>query len=145
MHDILEPILPQVPIEGITLHIGRSGLSMGDAAEARMMADGRVGVWARVKRPVLGIVPRRRDTRLGHLGPVAGQILTSALEEGAPLRLRFANTPAVTRLGGAKTIRSTSRSPRGATGRNRRTAPATARAGIWRIGCTCGSASAHRG
>lgn len=58
MHDILEPILPQVPIEGITLHIGRSGLLMGDAAEARMMADGRVGVWARVKRPVLGIVPR---------------------------------------------------------------------------------------
>ncbi|MBK8440831.1 MAG: hypothetical protein IPL38_15445 [Rhodobacter sp.] len=88
MHDIMEPILPQVPVEGITLHVGRSGLSMGDAAEARLMADGRVGIWARVQRPVLGLLPRRREGRLGHLGPVAGQIVTAALEDGAPLRLR---------------------------------------------------------
>ncbi|MEZ5796962.1 MAG: hypothetical protein R3D63_05445 [Paracoccaceae bacterium] len=88
MHDILEPILPQVPVEGITLHIGRSGLSMGDAVEARLMEDGRVGIWARVNRPVLGLVPRWRETRLGHLGDVAGQILAAALDEGAALRLR---------------------------------------------------------
>ena len=89
MHDIMEPILPQVPVEGITLHVGRSGLSMGDAAEARMMPDGRVGIWARVARPFLGLVPRQRAVRLGHLGEVAGQIVTAALEAEAPLRLRL--------------------------------------------------------
>lgn len=88
MYDIMEPILPQVPVEGIALHIGRSGLSMGDAAEARMMSDGRVGIWALLSRPVLGLVPRRRAVLLGHLGDVAGQIVSAALEAGAPLRLR---------------------------------------------------------
>ena len=62
---------------------------MGDPAEARLMQDGQVGIWARVRRPVLGIWPSRRDTYLGHLGPVAGQIVTPALLEGAPLRLRI--------------------------------------------------------
>lgn len=88
MHDIMEPILPQVPVEGIALHIGRSGLSMGDAAEARLMADGRIGIWSRLSQPFLGLVPRRRDVLLGHLGPVAGLIATHALEVGAPLRVR---------------------------------------------------------
>lgn len=88
MHDILEPILPQVPVEGISIHIARSRLSMGDPAEARLMPDGLVGIWARVRRPVLGIWPTRRDTYLGHLGPMAAQIVTPALLEGAPLRLR---------------------------------------------------------
>jgi len=88
MHDIMEPILPQVPVEGITLHIGRSGLSMGDPAEARLMPDGRVGIWAQLSRPFLGLVPRKRAVRLGHLGDVAQQIVAAALEVGAPLRLR---------------------------------------------------------
>ena len=88
MHDIMEPILPQVPVEGIALHIGRSGLSMGDAAEARLMPDGRVGIWAPLSRPFLGLVPRKRYVRLGHLGDVAQQIVAAALEINAPLRLR---------------------------------------------------------
>ena len=88
MHDITEPILPQVPVEGIVLHVGRSRLSMGDAAEARLLPDGRVGIWAEVRRSWFGLVPRRVVVRLGHLGDVAGQIVASALNSGAPLRLR---------------------------------------------------------
>jgi hypothetical protein len=87
MRDIMEPILPQVPVEGIAVHIARSRLSMGDTVTARLMPDGRVGIWARVCRPVLGF-PLWREAYLGHLGPVAGQILTPALLDGAPLRLR---------------------------------------------------------
>lgn len=88
MHDILEPILPQVPVEGIAVHIGRSGLSMGDKAEARLMPDGRVAIFAIIRKPLAGIIPWRRRAYLGHLGPIAAQIMTPALIEGAPLRLR---------------------------------------------------------
>jgi hypothetical protein len=88
MHEMIEPILPQVPVEGIAIHVAKSRLSMGDAAEARLTADGRVGIWARVRKPFLGVLPLRRDAYIGHLGPIAAQILTPALLDGAPLRLR---------------------------------------------------------
>lgn len=88
MPDRLEPILPQVPVEGLRIHIGRSALSMGDAAEVRLLADGQVGVFARVRRRWAGLVPVRRDTCIGHLGPIAAGIVAPALLEGAPLRLR---------------------------------------------------------
>jgi hypothetical protein len=88
MREILEPILPQVPVEGISIHIGRSRLSMGDPVSARLVADGRVEIWSRIYRPLLGFIPRWRSTCLGHLGPVAAQILTPALLDGLSLRLR---------------------------------------------------------
>ncbi len=69
------------------MHIARSRLSMGDVVTARLMPDGRVGIWARVRRSVLGL-PLWREAYLGHLGPVAAQVLTPALLEGAALRLR---------------------------------------------------------
>ncbi len=60
---------------------------MGDAVTARLMPDGHVGLWARVRRSFLGF-PLWREAYLGHLGPVAAQILTPALLDGAALRLR---------------------------------------------------------
>ncbi len=88
MRETPELILPQVPVEGIAVHVGRSRLSMGDAVSARLMPDGRVAIWARVYRPLLGIIPRWSSGCLGYLGPVAAQILTPALLEGQALRLR---------------------------------------------------------
>ncbi|MDQ2066537.1 hypothetical protein Q9295_09135 [Xinfangfangia sp. CPCC 101601] len=88
MRDIIEPILPQVPVEGIALHIGRSRLSMGDAVVPRLMADGQVGLWARVVRPWMGIIPVWRDGFIGQLGPVASEILAPAIEAGQKMRLR---------------------------------------------------------
>ena len=88
MRDIIEPILPQIPVEEIALHIGRSRLSIGDKVTPRLTKDGQVGLWARVRRPWLGLVPMWRDTYLGHLGPVASQILAPAVERGTVLRMR---------------------------------------------------------
>jgi hypothetical protein len=88
MRDLIEPILPQVPVEGIALHVGRSRLSMGDAVVPRLLPEGLVGIWARVWRPWMGIVPMWREGYLGHLGPVASQILAPALENGPSLRMR---------------------------------------------------------
>lgn len=88
MQEVMQPILPLVPVEQIAVHIARSGLSMGDPCEARLLADGRVGIFARVRQRVLGLIPWWREGYLGHLGPVAAQILAPALLEGAMLRVR---------------------------------------------------------
>ncbi|MCL4066348.1 hypothetical protein M3484_07180 [Pseudomonas sp. GX19020] len=89
MTERLEAILPQVPVEGIAVHIGRAGICMGDMAEARLLPDGRVGIYAMVRRRLMGIIPVRRMSYLGHLGPVAERILAPALIEGLMLRLRI--------------------------------------------------------
>lgn len=52
------------------------------------MPDGRVGVFGLIRRPILGFLPSRRVSYLGHLGPVAEQILAPALMVGLMLRLR---------------------------------------------------------
>ena len=88
MSERLEPILPQVPVEGIAIHIAKAGICMGDPVQARLLPDGRVGVFGLIRRPILGIFPSRRISYLGHLGPVAEQILAPALMEGLMLRLR---------------------------------------------------------
>ncbi len=89
MSERLEPILPQVPVEGIAVHIGKAGIGMGDLAEARLLPDGRVGIFAMIRRRVLGFIPSRKVSYLGHLGPVATRILAPALMEGLMLRLRI--------------------------------------------------------
>jgi hypothetical protein len=88
MREMIEPILPQVPVEELAIHVAHSRLSMGDAAEARLTSDGRVGIWARVRKPFLGVPLFRRLAYIGHLGPIPAQILTPALLHDAPLRLR---------------------------------------------------------
>ncbi|NPD16960.1 hypothetical protein HOY34_17345 [Xinfangfangia sp. D13-10-4-6] len=89
MSERLEAILPQVPVEGIVIHIGKAGIGMGDLAEARLLPDGRVGIFAVIRQRVLGIFPTRRMGYIGHLGPVAERILSPALIEGLLLRLRI--------------------------------------------------------
>lgn len=87
-NDIVELILPQVPVEGIAVHIGRSRLSMGDTVTPKVIAEGKVGLWVRLNRPWAGIIPLQRDTYIGHLGDVASQILYPAVQAGHPLRMR---------------------------------------------------------
>ena len=89
MSERLEPILPQVPVEGIAIHIGKAGIGMGDMAEARLLPDGRVGIYAVIRRRILGIFLARRMGYIGHLGPIATRILSPALMEGLLLRLRI--------------------------------------------------------
>lgn len=89
MAERLDSILPQVPVEGIAVHIGRARLCMGDAVQARLLPDGRVGIFARIRRKRFGLIPGWREGYLGHLGPVPEQVLAPALAEGVPLRMRI--------------------------------------------------------
>lgn len=89
MPERLTPLLPQVPVEGIAVHIGKTGLCLGDEAKAQMLADGRVGIYAQTNCRFLGIFTVKRERYLGHIGPLAAQIITPALSEGIQLRVRI--------------------------------------------------------
>ena len=89
MIETLCPILPKTPIFGLRCHVGRSGLCIGDSAELSLSETGEVEITARIRRPILGLLPVQRDTCLGNLGPVVARILAPALALGHPLRVRI--------------------------------------------------------
>ena len=89
MHETLRPLIHKAQILGLQIHVARAGLCLGDAAQAVPLEDGTIGVIARVRAPLLGVIPCQRDRVLGRLGPAASRILAPELEQGRPLRLRI--------------------------------------------------------
>ena len=89
MIETLHPILPKTPVLGLSCHIGRSGLCIGDSARLELSDSGEVMLWVGVRRRRLGLFPYSRDAALGHLGPVVARILGRALQDGAPFRVRI--------------------------------------------------------
>lgn len=89
MSDTKLPILHKAPVEGIKVHVARAGLVIGDVAALDRLPDGRIGVFALARQPIFGIIPRRRRTLIGHLGPMAEDLLTPALAQGDALRIRI--------------------------------------------------------
>ena len=89
MTDAKLPLLHKAPVEGLTIHVARTGLSIGDAARLDRLEDGKVGVFARLRRPILGLIRRRREGLIGHLGPMAEEIVAPSLAHGDDLRVRI--------------------------------------------------------
>ena len=89
MQDILQVLIHKAPVQGLLLHIGRSGLCIGDAAELHLQADGRIAIFAQAKRPLLGVLPRRSLRHLGFLGPAATAVMTDPLQHSDHLRVRI--------------------------------------------------------
>lgn len=83
------PMLAKVPIHGLKLHVGQSGLSLGDSVDVALDNENKVSVTAVVRRRFLGIFPYERSSRLGHLGPVVDRLLVPLLQEGRELRVRI--------------------------------------------------------
>lgn len=88
MSDAKLPLLHKAPVEGLRLHVARSGLALGDAARLLRLADGSIGVIATVRQPILGLIPRRRETVIGRLDPLAEEIISPSLDHGDALRVR---------------------------------------------------------
>lgn len=88
MTDSKLPLILKAPVEGITVHVARAGLVIGDKASIARLPDGRIGVYARVRKPFLGLIPRRRIVLIGHLGPLVEDILSPSLSHGDALRVR---------------------------------------------------------
>ena len=85
----LSPIVPQIPVEQLTIHIARSRICLGDPVEAVLISEREVGIYAKVWQPFLGLVPRYKRRYIGKLGPLGSQILAPILAEGIALRLRI--------------------------------------------------------
>lgn len=89
MSDTKLPLLHKAPVEGLAIHVGRSGLAIGDTARLERLSDGRIGVFAHLRKTVLGFFPRWQEGFLGHLEPLASEIVTPSLDHGDPLRVRI--------------------------------------------------------
>lgn len=89
MSDSKLPLIHKAPVEGLTIHVARTGLSIGDSAWLERLSDGRIGVFARLRKPILGLIPHHRDGLVGHLGPVAEEIIAPSLAHGDDLRVRI--------------------------------------------------------
>lgn len=89
MSDPKLPLIHKAPVERLMVHVARSGLVIGDSAWFDRLADGRIGVFAQLKRSILWIVPRRGPRLLGHLGPIAEDIVAPSLAHGDDLRVRI--------------------------------------------------------
>lgn len=89
MQDILQVLIHKAPVQDLQLHIGKSGLCIGDAAELHLQPDGKIGIFAQAKRPLLGLLPRRSLRHLGQLGPAATAVMSEPLQHGDHLRVRI--------------------------------------------------------
>lgn len=89
MHDLLQPLIHKAAVHNIVVNIARTGLSIGDEAELHELPDGQIGVFARVRRHFLGLIPRKMILPIGVLGPGAGRLISSAVVQGENLRVRI--------------------------------------------------------
>jgi hypothetical protein len=89
MTDAKLPLIHKAPVEGLVIHVARTGLAIGDTAWLDRLTDGRVGVFARLSQPILGLIPRMRPGLIGHLGPMAEEIVAPSLAHGDALRVRI--------------------------------------------------------
>jgi hypothetical protein len=89
MSDAKLPLIHKAPVEGLAVHVARTRLAIGDPAWLDRLSDGRIGVFARFSQPMLGLIPRQRDGLIGHLGPVAEELVAPSLAHGDDLRVRI--------------------------------------------------------
>ena len=89
MHDLLQPLIHKAAVRDIVVHVARTGLCIGAQAELHTLPDGRVGVFARLTRRFLGLIPRNLTLLIGVLGPQASALIAPAVERGEPLRVRI--------------------------------------------------------
>lgn len=89
MSDTKLPLIHKAPVEGLAIHVARTGLAIGDQARLDRLSDGRIGVFARLRKPILGLIPHHREGLVGHLGPVAEEIISPSLAHGDDLRVRI--------------------------------------------------------
>jgi len=89
MSDAKLALIRKTRVEGIAVHVNRAGLAIGDVAWLEPLSDGRIGVFAQINRRFLGLITRWRPGFLGHLDPLAEEIVAPSLAHGDRLRVRI--------------------------------------------------------
>jgi hypothetical protein len=83
------PLIHKAPVEGLVVNVAQTGLAIGDTAWLDRLTDGRIGVFGRLRKPILGLIPRLKPGLVGHLGPMAEEIVAPSLAHGDALRVRI--------------------------------------------------------
>lgn len=89
MHEMMQPLIHKAAVRDIAVHVARTGLSIGDEAMLHHLPDGRIGVFVRLHRKLLGIIPRSITVLAGTLGPKASDLIGGAVERNEALRVRI--------------------------------------------------------
>lgn len=89
MQDNKLPLLPKSPVMGVQIHVGRSGLAMGDTAQLLRLEGGSIGIFAKVSVSLLGFIPWRSLRLIGQLSPEAEAVVGPSLDHGDELRVRI--------------------------------------------------------
>lgn len=85
----MQPLIHKAQITDLAIHIGRSGLTMGDEAELFVEETGQIGVYANLRKSWFGVLRRRKQVKIGALGPTASAMLANALSREGRLRIRI--------------------------------------------------------
>ena len=83
------PLIHKASVMDLQVDIVQAGLCLGDEVEARSLDDGTIGLFAEVKRRLLGILPLRRRRLIGRLGPKASALVQPEIDRGDRPRLRI--------------------------------------------------------
>lgn len=89
MQDLMQPLIHKAQIHDLKVHIGKSGLCIGDKAELFLLEDGHVGVFADRHSTWFGFIQRRKSVQIGALGPNASTILAKVLRDSSRIRVRI--------------------------------------------------------
>lgn len=89
MQHVIQPLIHKAQVMGLAVNVARTGLCLNDPAELRMLDEGRIGVYAVIRRPFLGVIPRNSRLYLGHLGPAAAGLVAPHMMREQPLRVRI--------------------------------------------------------
>ena len=88
MPQALVPLIHKAKVQGLLVQVARSGLSLGDEAHAVQLEDGRIGILARIRVRILGLIPVQRDRLIGHFGPQATDLIRPEFDRAEGMRLR---------------------------------------------------------
>ena len=88
MPQALLPLIHKAKVQGLLVQVARSGLSLGDEAHAVELEDGRIGILARIRVRVLGLIPMQAQRVIGHFGPQATELIRPELDRAEGMRLR---------------------------------------------------------
>jgi hypothetical protein len=95
MNEFMQQLITKAQIIGITLDVAKAGLCLGDTAYLRLTEDGHIALYAQGRQRWFGLYTRRPWLQLGHLGPIASEILAEHLRRNLRLRVRIVSlTPA---------------------------------------------------
>ena len=91
----MQHLITKAQIIGITLGVAKAGLCLGDTAYLKLTADGHIALFAQGRQSWFGLYTRRPWLQLGHLGPIATDLLGEHLRRNLRLRVRIVSlTPA---------------------------------------------------